>query len=185
MSRKLRVSGPPAAVRQVTPLERGSATTDEALFARARERGYAAGLRDGAQEAHAEAARALEAAAEQLEALHARATADLGRTAAELSTAIAQRLLRTEIDAGRYDLETIVRETLHAASAQRSPCVVHLNPQDMELLRDVRFRSGTTLQSDPGVPRGDVQVETTLGLLVRDVDAIVREIGERIAGDLR
>jgi hypothetical protein len=62
--------------------------------------------------------------------------------------------------------------------------VVHLNPDDLARLEGVRFRAGTRLEADSGVRRGDVHVESALGLLVREIDALLASVGERIAGDL-
>jgi len=42
------------------------------------------------------------------------------------------------------------------------------------------LRSGTTVKADPAVRPGDVHVRTDQGLLVREIDACVRAIGERI-----
>ena len=81
-------------------------------------------------------------------------------------------------------MERIVRETLQAAGVGRGTCVVHLNPSDAARLADVVFRAGTTLESDPEVAPGDVHVTTPRGLLVRDVEAAVASIGERLRGDL-
>jgi flagellar biosynthesis/type III secretory pathway protein FliH len=105
-------------------------------------------------------------------------------TAAELALEIARTLLRTELARGNYDLERLVRETLGEASVGRSPCVVHLHPADHARLADLRFRSGTRLEPDEGVSRGDVHVETPPGLLVRDVDGAldaIASVGARTA----
>jgi flagellar biosynthesis/type III secretory pathway protein FliH len=97
---------------------------------------------------------------------------------------ITRALVRAEVRAQRHDVEKIVRETLAAAATERGPCVVHLNPDDLARLEGVRFRAGTRLEADSGVRRGDVHVESALGLLVREIDALLASVGERIAGDL-
>ena len=147
----------------------------DALLDEAREEG----ARLGAQAA----ASRLDEAAERLDAFRADATATLARSAAELAVEVARRLLRAELPAGRYDIEGIVREALQEAASGRGPCVVHLNPADHAALRDVRFRSGTELRSDDGVARGDVHVETSLGLLVRELDGALESIEQRILED--
>jgi flagellar biosynthesis/type III secretory pathway protein FliH len=101
-----------------------------------------------------------------------------------LGLEIAQHLLRSEIDAGKYGIEQIVRETLHESRVGRAECLVHLHPDDYERLSDVPFRSGTKLQPDDGVPRGEVQVESALGCIVRDIDRALESIGERLRGEL-
>jgi flagellar biosynthesis/type III secretory pathway protein FliH len=126
----------------------------------------------------------LDAAVLRLAAVEEEVRGALARTAAELALEIARTLLRTELARGNYDLERIVRETLGEASVGRSACVVHLHPADHAHLADVRFRSGTRLEPDEGVGRGDVHVETSLGLLVRDLDGALEAIGKRLREEL-
>ena len=63
-------------------------------------------------------------------------------------------------------------------------CEVHLHPTDFAKLADTRFRSGTQLFADEGVPLGDVHVESTLGLLVRDTTDSLAAIEQRLLEDL-
>ena len=148
----------------------------ELLLARARAEGERAG-----REA---AGASLDAAVLRLNAIEEEVRGSLARTAAELALEIARTLLRTELARGSYDLERIVRETLGEASVGRSACIVHLHPADHARLADVRFRSGTRLEPDEGVARGDVHVETSLGLMVRDLDGALESIGKRLREDL-
>jgi flagellar biosynthesis/type III secretory pathway protein FliH len=157
-------------------LARRARETEEAAFAR--------GRAEGQQSAQAGAAGALLRASESLHAAQEQANADLARDATRLALEIARTLLRTEIDAGRYDIERIVRETLQASGAGRGSCVVHLNPVDVARLEGVVFRVGTRLEADPEVPPGDVHVTTQRGLLVRDVEQALASIAERLEGDL-
>jgi flagellar biosynthesis/type III secretory pathway protein FliH len=145
-----------------------------------RERARSSGERQGLERS----AELLDRAVAELEAFAEGARASLARTAVELALEIARVLLRREIARGNYDLERIVRETLGAAAVGRGPCVVHLNPEDHERLSGARFRSGTRLERDEGVARGDVHVETSLGLLARDVDAALEAIGTRLSEEL-
>jgi flagellar biosynthesis/type III secretory pathway protein FliH len=139
---------------------------------------------EGERLAREGAAACLDAAVERLAALAEETRAALARTATELALEIARTLLRTEIARGNYDLERLVRETLDQASVGRSACVVHLHPADHARLADVRFRSSTRLEPDEGVARGEVQVETSLGLLVRDLDGALESIGKLLREDL-
>jgi len=157
-------------------LAHGRAAIDQHLLARAQ----AAGERLGRESAGA----CLDAAVVRLAVVEEESRAALARTAAELALEIARTLLRTELARGNYDLERIVRETLGEASVGRSACVVHLHPADHARLADVRFRSGTRLEPDEGVARGDVHVETMLGLLVRDMDGALEAIGKRLQEEL-
>lgn len=175
---RLRVAGRPLAVRS---LELGQRTPAQALADHARAVGEELGARARAADERDSATRALERAAERLDAFRAEAEASLSRTATELAIAIARRLLRSELSRGNVDLERVVRETLAAASSERGACVVHLNPADLAALEGVEFRAGTRLCADVEVARGDVHVETALGLIVRELDGAL----ESIAGELR
>jgi flagellar biosynthesis/type III secretory pathway protein FliH len=104
----------------------------------------------------------------------------LAETAATLAVEMAQVVLCKELAEGQYDLATIVRETLAAAGSSMGPMTIHVHPDDAETLKDVRFRSGTTVHADPSLRRGNVQVETDGGLLVRDVDDCVAAMGENL-----
>ncbi len=129
----------------------------------------AAGAEAAARELRDGACAALDAAAERLEADRARLAEELAPTAVELALAIARELLRAEVDAGRYDLEAIVRDTLRAADHGHGTCAVHLNPEDAAALAGARFRAGVHVEPDTGVGRGCVHVATPQGLLVRDL----------------
>ncbi len=165
-----------APLRAAEPLAHGADEVRECLLERARA--------EGERRGRAGAALALERAVERIQALEVEARPVLARTAAELAVEITRTLLRTELPQGRYDLERIVRETLGEAAVGRSPCVVHLNPVDHARLAEVTFRSGTRLEPDQGVARGDVHVETSLGLLVRDLDGSLEAIAKRLREEL-
>ncbi len=149
------------------------------------ESAFARGLAQGEERALAAAAGALDRAVTKLDEARVRAEQDLAQAAVELATEIARTLVRAEIDAGRYDIERIVRESLAASGVGRRACVVHLNPIDAERLKSVPFRSATVIEPDLEVARGDVHVTTPHGVLVRDVDSALESIAERIRGDLK
>ena len=156
----------------------------DAWIARRIEFAHAAGVERGERRVRENSALALDTACERLDAAREQAAEQLAATTAQLAVEIARQLLRTEIAAGRYDLERIVRETLAFADVGRGRCVVHVNPLDAAELAVARFRSGTTIEADEAVARGDVHVTTPGGLLVREIDAALRDIGERLRGDL-
>ncbi len=178
---RIRVAAPVADARLAKNDERDAVT---ATVRRAEERAFLAGMAHGREQGLADAAGRLEAAAERVAAAHEQALSDLSRTAVELATSIARTLLKRDVAAGNYDLEAMVRETLAEAAVGRNACKVHLNPADVEQLAEIRFRAGTEIQADEGVARGDVQVETSLGLLVREaigaIDAIEKGLIEEV-----
>lgn len=141
---------------------------------------YARGVAEGSERALREAGTLIESLQRGLEDTRRRLLERSGEEAVRLSLEIARHLLRSELQAGRYDLERIVRETLHASGVGRGSCVVHLNPADVEKLAHVAFRSGTKIEADPEVSCGDVHVSNEHGLLVRDIDECLESIGERL-----
>ena len=153
----------------------------ERLLQRARAEGYAGGV----AAAQGAAARALERAAGELDAYREEARTAVARTAVELAVEIARHLTAVEVEAGQHDIDRIVRETLKESGVGRGACVVHLHPEDARALEGEEFRSGTRLQPDIGVKRGEVQIETPSGLFVRDLDDAIQAIGQRILESLR
>lgn len=177
-----RVPGEPSSVRVVEadggdPLERA--------IERLRDEAHAEGLATGIARANSEAAQALSLAAERLAARVEEVEPSMARTAVELAVQIAQDLICVEIEQGRHDLERIVRETLQASGVGRQACTVHLNPGDAAQIADVPFRAGTEIVADVEVARGDVHVETSNGLFVRDMKDALASISERILESLR
>jgi flagellar biosynthesis/type III secretory pathway protein FliH len=181
-SEHLSTSRPPTSARLV---EAGLETWLDAELEARETTAHRRGEEAGRESANATSARALDAAAERLDAARAEAAAGLAGAAVELAVAIARELVLVEVDAGRYDLERLVRDSLAVADVGRAECVVHLNPVDVEALADVRFRSGTRLEPDGEVPRGHVHVSTPHGLLVRDLDSAIESVRERILEELR
>jgi flagellar biosynthesis/type III secretory pathway protein FliH len=177
-SLQVRVAGMPVSLRVVDAAEVRARDEAEA-------RGRAAGFAEGQTLALSGAVRRLEEAAEEMRRSRELSDAAVALDATRLALAIAREIVRSEIDAGRYDIERIVREALAASGAGRTACVVHLNPIDVERLAGVPFRAATRLESDPEVAAGDVHVSTARGTLVRDVDAAMATLAERFEEDVR
>lgn len=139
-------------------------------------------------EGHAEAVRgscaALQEAADRLDAAREQAEDALAGDAIHLAVEIARQILKIEIAARNYDLETIVRATLAASEIKRGHCIVNLHPDDAESVSHVAFRGETEICANADVPLGAVHVETPRGLLVRDPDAALEEIREQLLEDL-
>jgi flagellar biosynthesis/type III secretory pathway protein FliH len=153
------------------------------LLASSCARAYTAGCAEGERRAVENAASLLHLASERIDAASEKASAQVAEFATALAIEIARVVLRTEVARGHYDLERIVRDTLHHSGVGRGVCVVHLNPADAAALANVRFRAGTTIEADEAVARGDVHVTTPRGLLVREIDEVVRAVAERLRGD--
>lgn len=181
-ARRIAPGAQPCAARLIEgTLEDGLSAHVATREARAREAGRRAGL----AEARQGAVGALCAAAERLDRAREAALDDLVHQSIDLALEMARTLLRCELPAGRYDLESMVRESLSFSGVERGRCVVHLHPEDAARLEGVAFRSGTELEADPGIARGSVHVTTPQGLLVRDLDEALRAIGERLHTEAR
>ena len=147
-----------------------------AAYERGRKDGLAAGAESGAD--------TLDQAVTRLEAASDRAQEALPSQIVELAVEIAGILLELRVDAGEYDLERIVRGALAHSGVGRGSCVVHLHPDDHARLKDVIFRSGTVLELDPNMIRGDVHLSTPRGLLVRDLTSSLETIREQLLEEL-
>lgn len=157
-----------------------AASREEAAFARGHAEGHAEGLASSVESGKA----ALESALALLEEKVERAERELSHHAVEIGVEIASALVRSRIDAGEYDLEQIVRGALSDSGVGRGEVTVHLHPGDHRALEGTTFRSGTRLEVDPTLPRGDVHLSTPRGLLVRDVGGALESIREQLLEDL-
>lgn len=175
-------TGSPVAAARVTRRSPQELLEEEA--ARQADQAREEGLERGRQDAVAAGRAALDAAVDRLDGAREEAAQALTAQAIELGVGIARTLLRTELDAGRYDLETIVREALAASGAGRARVRVHVAPADAERLATTPFREGTEVVADPALRRGDVHVETERGLLVREIDETLEAIRTRLTEEL-
>ncbi len=175
---EVRVPAAPAATRIVDAIEIRARADAEA-------RGYARGASEGEARVLSAGVRRIDEAVAELRLAREASDRAVIEDSTRLALAIAREIVRTEIDAGRYDLERIVREALATSGAGRNACVVHLNPVDIERLAGVAFRVATRLESDPEVAPGDVHVSTQRGILVRDVDAALATLAERFQEDMQ
>jgi len=166
-----------------TPLEGGDALS--ALLARAREAGRAEGREEARASVRSEAAGRLCDAVEALAEREQELVGQASRTALELGLVVARELVLREVTCGEHAVEAIVRSALSASGSGRGPCTVHVHPADAAALADVHFRAGTTVEPDPGVRQGDVQVETPMGLMVRELDECLADLSARLREELR
>ena len=143
-----------------------------------------AAQQEAATAAAENAARLFEAACASLEEARQQALDSVAENAVALALGITRELLRVEISGGNYDIAAITRETLAATSGSSGLTEIHVNPNDAAQLERMPLRSGTTVKADPAVRTADVHVRTDQGLLVREIDACVRAIGERLRGEV-
>ncbi|MEZ5989503.1 MAG: FliH/SctL family protein [Planctomycetota bacterium] len=112
----------------------------------------------------------------------------------DLAFGLAERVLGTEIDRGRYDLAAALRAELQASGQALGPGVVrvHLHPEDCEeLLRAFDGRPSEALgravelERDPAVPAGGYRVESDLGLLRRDPAQVLAALAANVREEVR
>lgn len=144
----------------------------DALRAAAREEGYRAGFDAGHAEgldAGREAAKAegralatqLGNAISRFDAGVAQLERDVAQELLNLALGIARRIVGETLEAQPETVLASIREALAQLPAQHS--VVHLNPEDAELIRmqhgDTLARAGHRIHENPQLSRGDVLVE--------------------------
>jgi flagellar biosynthesis/type III secretory pathway protein FliH len=173
---ELHLSHAPTSVRVVAPAEVAAGLDAE-------ERGHARGLVEGEARAWSRVAQRIDEAVAELARAREESDRAVAEDTAKLALGIAREIVRTEIDAGRYDIERLVRDALQVSGAGRAACVVHLHADDLERLSGIAFRSATRLEADPEVARGDVHVSTPRGLVVRDLDVALASVAERLQED--
>ena len=143
------------------------------------------GRRAGGDEALRSAAAALERARASFDEARSSLADEAVQDVVWLAVEIASHLVRGEIDAGRYDLERIVRDVLEAADVGRAACTLHLHPEDAKALGSVPLRAGTAIEEDVEVARGDVHVTTPHGVMSRQLEEASASIREAILSQLR
>ena len=184
-SRSIQLGCNPAEIADVRIVEAACGSARDVVVERLVDKAQANGFAEGVNAANVTSAQALSEAAAQLDAYREEAMGSVVRTSVELAIEIARHLICVEVESGRHDVERIVREALAASGTGRGECVVHLHPDDTATLAGVQFRAGTRLEPDVGVARGEVQIETQSGVLVRDLKDALQSIGERILASLR
>jgi flagellar assembly protein FliH len=127
------------------------------------------------------AAMALLDAAARLDAWRRELPARIESQLVELAVGIARKVLCQELQAGRYDIEPIVREAL-AGLDLRAGAVVHLNPDDLRRggLAPSEAGGGETVRyiADPQVAPGECIVETPEGTVEATVEHQLARVSE-------
>jgi flagellar biosynthesis/type III secretory pathway protein FliH len=100
---------------------------------------------------------------------------------------IARKILAQRIDKGDYDIEQIVREAIKNTPSNEN-LVVHVNPEDLTLLRLACGKSdrgdnleGVKLFADTKIGRAECLVESPKGL----IESRINEQLEQIANALK
>jgi flagellar biosynthesis/type III secretory pathway protein FliH len=171
---------PTGAVIRPTSLSELRSTLHITDLEAARQSGYQSGMLD----AHQASAKSLDEAIERLDKSREEALDALSTSTVELAVEIARQIVRVEIQAENYDLERIVRGSLSQSGLGRGKAVIHLCPADHKRLAEVEFRSGTEIAIDTSLEPGDVHVQASQGLLVREVSECLASVREQLLEDL-
>lgn len=100
----------------------------------------------------------------------------------ELAMRIARKVLAQEIQAGRYEIEPIVRDAMQQVSA-RHETIVHLHPEDFarcSSLDDPARTGQVKFVSDAAVERAQCLLETAEGVVESSVETRLEDVAEAL-----
>jgi flagellar assembly protein FliH len=165
-----------------------SAERIAAIEREAFDRGYADGERAGeaAAAVRADAALArLTGTIEDIAALRGSIMRRSERDMVRLAVAMAERVLRREVDLDRELLVIMARTAIERLGSQTS-ATIHLNPIDHDVVLSKRqhdFGSAVELIADPSVARGACQVRSAFGTIDAGIEAQIGELSRALLGD--
>ncbi len=172
----------------------------EALQQQAWDEGFALGRREGRAQGHTEARARVETehaqAMRRLRALFdvlahplARLDEEVEVAVADLAMLVARHLVRRELKAERGEVIGVVREAIGMLPVSARNPRIHLNPEDVELVRDVLALDesvpGWRIEADPLVSRGGCLVETATSFIDATVESRLTAIVARAFGGER
>ncbi|WP_127142369.1 FliH/SctL family protein [Pelagibacterium montanilacus] len=171
----------------------------DAMLARARQEGFEDGLAQGRATSEAEAGEKLAKAAEKLagdaaaaaralDARQARDREDAVRLAAAIARKLAAHLIARQ---PARELAALLEECM-GALGHAPHLVVRCHPDLCDAVRDIAqarmdlagFSGRLVVMGDPDISLGDGRLEWVDGGLVRDINAISRDVDARIAAYL-
>lgn len=123
---------------------------------------------------------AVDAAVAAVEAEREAVETSLTEAAVSIGLEIARHVVRTELDEGRHELESVVRECLAKGTRGRGACQVYTCAEDHARLQDMRLRAATELLVDPSLAPGEIRVESPQGLVVRDPESVIERVAEAL-----
>jgi flagellar assembly protein FliH len=144
---------------------------------------------------------ALEEALVQVKQFRPRLIQEAEQQLVDLAVDIARRVLMQEIQAGRYEIEPIVKEALGRVPAH-CDVVVHLNPEDYNQCEIARQadeaaarqppdpaggdagEAGTVrFVADPNIRRAECLLETSEGTVASGIEENLSQVGEALKRD--
>lgn len=128
---------------------------------------------------------ALNEITDSLHRLHERTVASHPAEIARLAVEIARRILKHQVDQGDYEIQAIVEEAIRQ-SPTRQNVVIHLNPDDLALCRELQRQdsqnpfAGLEFTADESVGRGECLVETPKGIVKSFMEEHLERISEAL-----
>ncbi len=108
------------------------------------------------------------------------------RELVELSVAIAKMILRKEISEKPAHLLDLAKQAIKQLPAASLSIVVHLHPQDADVIIGVLESSGNTLdweiEEDPALNPGDCHIVTNTSFIDASVDSLVDRLAKDMLG---
>lgn len=131
---------------------------------------------------------------EQVKATVDQRFAEMTSYVVELAFGLASRVLRSEIDAGRYNPAPAVLDALHCAveSVSEGSIIVLLNPVDLEpcidRLEDLKApdlkRPEVRFEVDVSIEVGSCRIETSVGRILLDPETVLDTMMSKIREEL-
>lgn len=151
-------------------------------------KGYAQGERAGEAAAVARTDAKLQrlvATIDEVASLRAGVMRRAEREMVRLALAMAERILRREVDVNR-DLLVVMARVAIDRLGEHAVATVHLNPSDCEAVtarREPEPGKALEIIADPNVPPGGCLVRSSFGTIDAGIDAQMRELGLALLGE--
>jgi flagellar assembly protein FliH len=182
----------PSAPAPVAPAMRDlpspSAERLHALEREAFEKGYAEGRHAGEQEAAQQAEPVMQRLVATIDEIASLRTGVMRRSERELirlALAMAERIVRREIDIDKALLSVMARVAIDRLG-EHAVATIHLHPSDCEVAlsqRDPSQPGPVEIVADVNVPRGGCLVRSAFGSVDMGIDSQMRELARALLGD--
>jgi flagellar assembly protein FliH len=173
---------------QAREIELPSLSTEhlQSIERQAYETGYAKGERAAAAEAARQlelTTRQLSSTIEEISSLRLGVMRRAERELIHLAVAMAQRIVRREMNIDP-DLLLVIARVAIDRLGERAAAVVHLNPADHAVLSKSTPEASATLElvADPDVPRGGCRIQSAFGEVDAGIEAQMRELSRELLG---
>jgi flagellar assembly protein FliH len=181
---RARVVESPPSPTSAEAIERMTAVEREAFA-----KGYAQGERAGDEAAgkrNEAMVRRLVATIEEISSLRAGMMRTTERELVRLAVAMAERIVRREVDVDAELLNAMARVAIDRLG-ENVAATIHLNPADYESMMAARqgkaFEGAVQVVADPQVGRGGCLVKSAFGVVDAGIDTQIREMSQALLGD--